>query len=142
MIYWSSEVKSDDLEEVLADIKGTLEKSTFDDVVITGDMNTDFSRNTGFVRRVEQFVNEWKLLVAWESYPVDFTHECSRDGNSYTSTIDHFLWNENLKDSIVEAGVHHDVDNTSDHHPIYTLVKYEGAMPPIALLLFVSFAER
>ena len=55
---------------------------------------------------------------------MDFTHECSRDGNSYTSTIDHFLWNENLKDSIIEAGVHHDVDNTSDHHPIYTLVKY------------------
>ena len=121
----TSELKSDDLEEVLADIKGVLEKNTFDDVLLTGDMNTDFSRNTGFVKRVEEFLNEWKLSVAWDRYPVDFTHECSKDGKSYTSTIDHFLWSQNLEDNIAEAGVHHDVDNTSDHHPIYTLVKYD-----------------
>ena len=122
----TAEFKSDDLEELLTDIKGIFEKNSFNDVVLTGDMNTDFSRNSGSVKRVKHFADEFELFIAWETHPIDFTHEFVKDEKSYTSTIDHFFWNRNVNDNTIEAGVYHDIDNTSDHHPIYSVLKYNS----------------
>ena len=57
--------------------------------------------------------------MAWEFYDIDYTHEFENNGISYTSTIDHILWNETLRNKISNSGVLHLLNNTSDHSPIY-----------------------
>ena len=44
---------------------------------------------------------------------------------TYTSTIDHVFWTENVSDHILEAGALHLPDNLSDHSPIFCKVKIE-----------------
>ena len=41
------------------------------------------------------------------------------DGHSHTSTLDHFFWNEDISDNIMEANVLHIASKTSDHCSIY-----------------------
>ena len=43
-------------------------------------------------------------------------------GRTFTSTLDHFAWSEQLENSVVDAGVLHLPDNKSDHCPIYCTV--------------------
>ena len=41
------------------------------------------------------------------------------NGLSFTSTIDHFFWDEQLGEMIHDSGVIHHPSNLSDHSPIY-----------------------
>ena len=47
----------------------------FDDVIWMGDINADFCRNTKHVWRIETYLNDKKLVKAWDSFQIDFTHE-------------------------------------------------------------------
>lgn len=117
------EIINDELEEILTEIEEVLHKNSFNNVILLGDINTDFSRRSGFVKRVDGFIKDLNLCKSWEKYSVDFTHVFSKDDVSYTSTIDHFFWSQQLENSIEMAGVLHDIENTSDHLPIYTRLK-------------------
>ena len=64
--------------------------------------------------------------MEWNKFPVDFTHVCEKDESSYTSTIDHFIWSENMDDSITDSGVLHLPNNFSDHCPIFCKIKVNG----------------
>ena len=59
------------------------------------------------------------IQKAWDHFVVDYTHVHEINGNTYTSIIDHFFWNESVTSSVEEADVLHLVGNTSDHCPIY-----------------------
>ena len=54
-----------------------------------------------------------------EQIRLDFTHTYSVNETTYTSTIDHFFWNDNCDALIKEAGTIHLLENMSDHSPIY-----------------------
>ena len=41
------------------------------------------------------------------------------DEKTLTSVIDHFLWSEDLLNSVIDAGVIHLPENQSDHEPVY-----------------------
>ena len=41
---------------------------------------------------------------------------------THTSTVNHIFWNEGCHESIIDAGVVHIPENTSDHCPIYCVV--------------------
>ena len=114
------------LEEIIAEIRDILSKHQFDDVVWTGDFNTDFTRSSGHVRRLLSYIEENNMLKAWDTYPIDFTHEDSIDGITYVRTIDHFFWNNNLSSDVSEADVIHLAENTSDHHPIYCTIHFRN----------------
>ena len=45
------------------------------------------------------------------------------ESKTYTSLIDHFFWNNNLSESVVDAGVIHVPENMSDHSPIFCKIK-------------------
>ena len=47
-------------------------------------------------------------------------------GQTYTSKLDHFFWNEGLSYKIKDAGVFNSPDNLSDHCPVYCVIKYEN----------------
>ncbi len=108
-----------DLLTTLQAIIDVVDKTSFDNLIWTGDLNADFSRNTKFVSIITQFIDDHNLHRAWDKFPVDYTHSYEVDGKTFTSTIDHVLWDNGLEGKIEEAGVLYLPDNTSDHCPIY-----------------------
>ena len=77
-----------DLNVLLSQIRGAITDNEFDQLIITGDINTDFRRNTRFVKIVEEFISEFKLSKSWDTFPVDFTRVTEMNGKTYTSIID------------------------------------------------------
>ena len=87
-----------------------------------GDINADFARDSQFTKYIHEFISDNSLQRSWEKHSVDFTHAYDIDNKTYTSTIDHFFWSENLSTNIRDAGVLHVPSNTSDHCPIFCIV--------------------
>ena len=114
-----------DLMTTLTEIRTVLNDQEFCRLLWAGDINTDFSRNTAFVRNVEDFIDELNLVKSWDNYDVDFTHCYEVNNSSYFSTIDHFFWNSSTTASITDAGVMHLSGNLSDHSPVYCKLKME-----------------
>ena len=108
-----------DLEDVLATVENLVESHHCNNVIIVGDLNTDYKRENGRVNRLDTFLSNNSFETAWNKFSVDYTHEFELDEVTYTSTIDHFLWNAELYKKVSDAGVLHLVNNTSDHSPIY-----------------------
>ena len=111
--------------EVLAVIKRIVEENGFGSLIICGDINTDFRRNSGQVEVVNDFVEELRLKKVWDRYQVDFTRVSydNEMGNIISSSvIDHFFYSEGLFDMVQDAGAIHSVDNRSDHSPVYTVL--------------------
>ena len=73
-----------------------IQNCNYTDIIITGDFNCDFERKTKFVELIE--------------------------GKTFTSTIDHFFWNNKMTSIIDDAGVLHPLENLSDHEPIYCTI--------------------
>ena len=116
-----------ELEEIIAAINNLLMNYQFADVIWMGDINADFCRNTKQVWRIETYLNDTKLVKAWDSFQIDFTHEFEKDKTTFTCCIDHFFWNEKLSNKVLESGVLHLPDNLSDHSPIYCKIDYNCA---------------
>lgn len=106
-----------DLDIMLSDIMDVFLNVHCDAIILGGDLNSDFARNTGFVSQVKAFMHGLNLSSLWNKYPVDFTY-LHTDGMS-TSTIDHFMVSNNLLGECLSGGVTHDIDNTSNHSIIY-----------------------
>ena len=105
-----------ELIEVLAALENIMDNIKFTDVIIQGDLNWDNSRQTAHSTYMQNFTERIGLKSVWDKYPVNFTH-IHTDLKS-TSTLDYFLVNESLLDSIVDAGVMHFGDNFSRHSPV------------------------
>ena len=108
-----------ELLETLDHIRNILNKNEFNHILWTGDINSDFLRNTGHVNVVKQFIEEFSFQPSWQLFDVDFTNYHEVDGESFTSTIDHFFWDCHLTDKVLDSGVLHHPSNLSDHSPIY-----------------------
>ena len=104
-----------ELEDVLAAIENVIDTYQCNNVMIAGDLNTDFLRKNGRVNRVETFLLSKSLESSWKRFKVDYTHEFEMNEITYTSTIDHVLWNECFSQNVINAGVLHLPGNTSDH---------------------------
>ena len=107
-----------ELLETLQHIREVLNANEFNHVLWAGDINADFMRNTGHVNTVKQFIDEFNFQPSWQLFNVDFTNYHELNGVSCISTIDHFFWNQELNENILEAGVIHHPSNLSDHSPI------------------------
>ena len=71
---------------------------------------------------VKNFIEELNIKKALDNYHVDFKHYQEMNGITHTSTVDHIFWNEASEDKIVDAGVVHLPENTSDHCPVYCVI--------------------
>ena len=114
---------TDDLLITLIGIQNIFKQNDCTEVIWTGDINADFSRNTKYVSIIRNFVNEQNLVRSWDQFDVDYTHEFNVRDTTYTSTIDHFFWNHCLSSNIPNAGVIHLANNLSDHSPIYCVIQ-------------------
>ena len=117
---------TDELLLTINSINQVIEKHDCTDVIITGDFNCDFRRKTKFVEIVESFIVHRGLFKSWDKYEADFTHVVENKEKTFTSTLDHFFWNQNMNNKIIDAGVLHLVDNLSDHSPIYCTINVEN----------------
>ena len=84
---------------------------------------------------MRSFLDEFSLLKSWDKYEVDFTHSSVLNDVTHISTVDHMFWNEGLDEFIIDAGVLHIPENSSDHEPIFciietTLTSDEPSCPP------------
>ena len=109
----------EDLENVLAAIENLIETQQCNSVLIVGDLNADYKRKNGRIYRLNKFLTDNDMDLAWKEFEVDYTHEFEKDGITYTSTIDHVVWNTELRKKVVDSGVLHVISNTSDHSPLY-----------------------
>ena len=92
-------------------------------LVLMGDLNTDFSRDSMFAQIVKTFLLEINVASVWSSYDCDFTyyHERIVGGRTVKSSsiIDHFCLNTEHFNMCTEAAPLHFGDNHSNHEPIF-----------------------
>jgi endonuclease/exonuclease/phosphatase family metal-dependent hydrolase len=117
---------SSELLTTLLSIEDVMKRNDYDSAVWAGDINADFSRRTRFTGIIKTFIDQNQLKKSWDKFPIDFTHVHEVDSTTYTSTIDHFMWTENLEQHIVDAGVLHLPNNLSDHCPIFCHLNIGG----------------
>ena len=89
----------EECSEVIEIIRKVVRENEFDSLVIYGDINTDFRRNSGQVDAVNHLLEELQLEKIWDSFKVDFTrvscdHVTGEVAN--TSVIDHFFFSRKL----------------------------------------------
>lgn len=96
-------------------------------IVIAGDLNCDFARDSPFVNTVRNFIMNSQLTVAWWLYPIDFTYSFCHNNRSSFSTIDHFLFSNSSQQTIKEASVIHLGDNLSGHEPIFLSMSFSDS---------------
>ena len=109
--------------QILLEIAMTCEKNDVQYVVIGGDFNTDFSRNSFACHNLTTFLNEECMFCVslCNQFNIDYTFESMVNGSK--SCIDHFIVSENLIERVSESQVFHDADNLSDHSPISLMLK-------------------
>ena len=122
------EYNDNELSETLQVIEQVINDNPAAQVLIAGDLNSDFSRNSGHVNDVKTFIENLGLKISWSKFHVDFTHVTVRNDAVFTHILDHFLWGEGTDRDIIDAGVIHHVDNESDHCPIFCCFN----VPPIS----------
>ena len=88
----------------------------------TGDINAEFLRASSHTKAVQDILADLNLTKAWDNFKIDFTHCHEHLGESFTSILDHFFWNETLNLGVLDAGVIHSHENKSDHSPIYCVI--------------------
>lgn len=67
-----SDFDTSDLLSTLSAINDILENAEFSTVVWTGDINTNFLRNTKFTKIVDEFIEDKLFCKAWERFPIDY----------------------------------------------------------------------
>ena len=101
-----------ELEDILVSFETLIENHHCNNIIITGDLNMDLKRKNGRVDRLKSFIEEGCYKLAWNQFTVDFMHEFELEGTTFTSTLDHFIWNENFSEEILDAGVAHSPNST------------------------------
>jgi len=88
-------------------------------LILGGDFNVDFSRFSSRADSLVRFCSDFNMLSVINHPALDVDHTYNFSVSRF-STIDHFLLPKYVFDSSVEAvKVSHDVDNTSDHDPLF-----------------------
>ena len=105
-------------QDILAEISTISRSISTSFIVIAGDFNTDFLRNSPQARELKSF-REAENLISCKNFPgnnVEFSYECKTTGNR--SLIDHILITENIENFICNFKAKESLDNLSDHIPL------------------------
>ena len=101
--------------------------------LVLGDLNCHFQRQSTFTQLVHSFFTDLKLKIFWEFsseeyniQEIDFTYSQVNNNQVSSSIIDHFIGNDIVINSVVDAGVLHDVNNPSNHEAIFTKLNLQN----------------
>jgi hypothetical protein len=123
------DIKSDEFVHCLYLVEDIIGKHSDCHAVVGGDFNVDFNRNWNHTKILNSFCDSNELLSACRSNSnIDYTYNFSMER---FSILDHFLLSSTLHNTCIDKiSVMHDVDNISDHDPIFLKpkldVKYIG----------------
>ena len=121
-----------EIVEILGDLQVVIRQAQCGEILLVGDLNCHFQRQTRFSNLVRDFLLQLGLIIVWEnpdSHPehqvnhVDYTHCSVVRGVASYSVIDHFVSSQGLYNAISEAGVIHSGENTSNHSAIFLKLK-------------------
>ena len=124
MPYEDGDDKTDEFTNILALIENVIEANNDCHVIFGGDFNVDFSRDWTHTALLSSFCENIGLqpVVRHTSCQIDYTYNFSM---SRFQVLDHFILSGALFDECVcSASVAHDVDNLSDHDPIFIEFKF------------------
>lgn len=114
------QVNRTEYNSILHEIFTVSRKSHIDNILIGGDLNTDFSRdNSLHTKDLIEYMHE-HTMTSWlntgKSCNIDYT--CENRSNHARSVIDHFILSSNLVHMMSSGMVKHSGDNLSDHSAI------------------------
>ena len=127
-----------ELLTLLAEMKQIMRKENCVYNLVLGDLNCHFSRRTTFTSLVENFFSDLNFKIFWEVenleeelniQEIQYTYSQCSNNQLIKSTIDHFVANETLLKTVVEAGAIHSGENPSNHSPIFVKFKLGGIDP-------------
>ena len=82
----TAEFDDSELIEVLGEIENIISTAKFDDIVWTGDLNYDPTRNSGYCRVIKSFLDKFSLASLWDYHAV--THPmCTQTTSQLLSWI-------------------------------------------------------
>ena len=113
-----------ELTELLGDLESLISNVEFTNILISGDLNCHFQRNSKFTTIIKHWLDEYNLQVLWSLdddriEPVDYTFINTSIETTACSTIDPFVVSPRMVNGLLSAGVVHDTSNVSNHSPIY-----------------------
>ena len=62
-----------ELYELILEIGTIIEDHSFDNIIIGGDINSDFLRSTAHVNIIRDFIEEYNMVKVWDNYDINFT---------------------------------------------------------------------
>ena len=102
-------------QDVLAEIAILSQNNKVDFIIVSGDFNVDFARDTPQTRELIYFC-ESETLVPCDLLPtsnIEYTFECKKSGSK--SYLDHILISDLMKEFVTQSYPFDNVDNESDH---------------------------
>ena len=111
---------------MLTEIKSLCEIHEFNNIILVGDFNTDLKRRqSAHTKVLDRFVVDESLSYCLKHAlaNVDYTFESKSCGTRHT--LDHCVVSQNLQESIASYNVSHDIENMSDHSPVYLELQLE-----------------
>ena len=102
----------------LGELEGFIDRHKFDHLLIAGDFNVDFNRESTNLHHLHNFLSDLNLVVADLSFlsSIHFTYR--RDDGCVTSWPDHFLCDSSLCSDLSAFGCSDFGANLSDHLPL------------------------
>ena len=113
--------------ESLCELEGFISTHPFDNLIICGDFNVDFSRNSHNCRNLNLFMQNLNLVCPDLSSNIKYTFR--RDDLTSFSWPDHVLTLGHHKHLIKGVASIDDVDNFSDHLPLVFQVDISNSLP-------------
>ena len=102
-------------QDVLAEITILSQNNKADFIIVSGDFNVDFSRDTPQTRELIYFC-ECETLIPCDLLPtssIEYTFECKKSGSR--SFLDHILISDLMKGFVSQSYPYYDINNKSDH---------------------------
>ena len=102
-------------QDVLTEISAICQSYDVQYILLCGDFNTDFNRQTPQVEELTQFCLQESITpcVKLQCSNIEYTFECKRTGNR--SIIDHVLLSDNMSELVHSYNTIDNIDNQSDH---------------------------
>lgn len=111
-------------QDVLSEVSAICQAHDATYVVVTGDLNTDFGRDTLQTRELKQFCDSESLLPCIDSdlARINYTFENSA---GYRSIIDHCLVSQNIVGFLKSYFDYDSINNSSDHVCVFAKFQIE-----------------
>ena len=135
--YFPCDPRTDNFDDselitLLADLRSVIQSSECNNVLLAGDLNSHFDRQSRFTNLVDNELADLGLVLLWQNtdnnphhwiQPVDYTYLSVSNNVASCSTIDHFGASHRMYTAVKEAGVIHSGENLSNHSAIYLKIR-------------------